>query len=112
MTLSVVAAAVVGSLLVGCSSESPEAQTVEVVVPPGTADRLRAGEDVVIMPLRIELSVGDYLVIRNEDDEPHLVGPYEVRADSVNQFTFGAAGNYEGYCPLSEGDRYEIVVTP
>ncbi len=80
-------------------------------MPAGTQDRLDAGEDVVVMPERLELTVGDVLLIRNEDDVEQSVGPYTVAAGEESRFEFGVPGTYEGYCPLSEGDRYEIVVT-
>ena len=40
-----------------------------------------------------------------------LGGYYLVEAESEMVLTYGAPGVYEGYCPLSEGERYEIVVT-
>jgi hypothetical protein len=102
---------VVGLLgLAACGGDGSD--TVEVVVPAGTQDRLDAGEDVVVMPERLELDVGDVLLIRNEDDVEQSVGPYTVAAGQEARFEFGVAGTYEGYCPLSEGDRYEIVVSP
>jgi hypothetical protein len=88
-----------------------EPDTIEIVVPAGTQDRLSAGESVVLMPARIELRVGDQLVIRNDDDVSHLVGPYQVDPGDNMFVQYGAPGVYEGYCALSEGERYEIVVT-
>jgi hypothetical protein len=96
-------------LLAGCADE-PESQTVEIVVPAGTQDRLAAGEQVVVMPARLDLRVGDTLLIRNLDDVVQSVGPYSVQPGAEMQLTYGAPGTYEGYCPLSEGERYQIVV--
>lgn len=97
--------------LAACGSDEATPRTIEVVVPAGTGERLLAGEDVEIMPARLELSVGDTLSIRNDDSVTHSVGPYEVEAHTTTRFRYGAPGHYEGYCPLSEGDRYEIVVS-
>jgi hypothetical protein len=102
-------AAAVALLLGGCGGQ-PEPQTVEIVVPAGTQDRLAAGETVVVMPARLDLRVGDTLLIRNEDDVVQSVGPYSVEPGGAMQLTYGAPGTYEGYCPLSEGERYQIVV--
>jgi plastocyanin len=105
----VVAVALAGMALTGCAAD-PQPQTVEIVVPAGTQDRLAAGEEVVVMPARLELRVGDTLFIRNEDDVVQSVGPYSVQPGGEMQLTYGAPGTYEGYCPLSEGERYQIVV--
>ena len=93
----------------GCAGDPPP-RTVEIVVPAGTQERLSAGETVEIMPARLDLRVGDTLLIRNEDSVTQSVGPYLVAAESEYRLTYGSPGRFEGYCPLSEGQRYEIVV--
>lgn len=85
-------------------------RTIEIVVPAGTQERLVAGEPIDIMPTRLELKVGDTLLIRNEDSVSQSVGPYHVAAGTDYRLTYGAPGRFEGYCPLSAGKRYEIVV--
>lgn len=97
--------------LAGCGDDDGP-RIVEVVVPAGTQDRLDAGESVTVMPGRIDLQVGDTLLIRNEDDADQTVGPYFVAAGKELQLTYAVPGRYEGYCPVSEGERYEIVVEP
>jgi hypothetical protein len=92
-----------------CGSDR-QPQTVEIVVPAGTQQRLDAGERVEVMPAVLEMRVGDTLLIRNEDSVDQAVGPYFVAAHDELRFTYGSPGRYEGYCPLSEGERYEIVV--
>lgn len=108
--LLLVVAVGLGVFLVTRGSQPREPKTIELVVPAGTADRLAAGEKVVIMPARLEFTVGDRLRIRNEDDEDQSVGPYEVAAGQEIILDFGKPGMYEGYCPVSEGERYLIVV--
>lgn len=102
-------AVLIGGVASACST--PEPQTIEVVVPAGTQDRLDAGETVDVMPARIEMRVGDTLVIRNDDSVRQSVGPYQVEANRSIRLTYGTPGTFEGYCPLSEGERYEIVIT-
>lgn len=89
-----------------------EPATIQIVVPAGTQDRLDAGEQVVVMPTRLEFRVGDMIRIRNDDDVTQSVGPYVVEAGEEMVLQYGAPGVYEGYCPLSNGERYEIVVEP
>lgn len=100
------------AIWVAASGGGRDAETIAIVVPPGTADRLAAGEKVEIMPTRLEFRVGDMIRIRNDDDVEHSVGPYQVKAGQEMVLRYGAVGVYEGYCPLSEGERYEIVVKP
>ena len=87
-----------------------EPQTIEIVVPKGTNDRLKAREKVAVMPSRLEFTVGDYIRIRNEDVVRHSVGPYLVDAGEELFLRYGKAGTYEGYCPVTEDQRYLIVV--
>lgn len=96
-------------MLVGCYSE-PDPETIEIVVPHGTQFRLMAGEQVVVMPTVLEMRVGDTLIIRNEDIIAHSVGPYVVAAGDELNLRYGSPGVFEGYCPLSEDQRYEIIV--
>ena len=94
-----------------CSAEKPEPKTVEIIVPAGSRDRMRAGEYVVVMLAKLEMRVGDTLLIRNEDIAPHSVGPYVVQAGKEMKLTYGKAGKSEGFCAMSEGQNYEIVIT-
>lgn len=63
------------------------------------------------MPSVLQFEVGDTIRIRNEDVVDQSVGPYWVPAGEEFELTYGAPGRYEGVCPLSEGERYEIIVT-
>lgn len=103
-------AVALGSVLTSCGDE-PEPRTIEFVIPAGTAERMAAGETVVVMPSRLEFKVGEKIRIRNEDSVKQSVGPYVVAAESEMLLQYGKEGTYEGYCPLSEGESYEIVVT-
>lgn len=96
---------------VACGETKPEPEVLEIVVPAGTAERLARGEEVRVMPSVLRFRVGDTLRIRNEDSVPQSVGPYQVMAGGEFSLTYGAPGRFEGICPLSEGDTYEIIVT-
>ena len=114
LALAVLALATVvglGAWATACGSDEPEPRTIEIVVPAGTGERLAAGEKVVVMPARLEFTVGDQIRIRNEDSVEQSVGPYVVQAGEELLLRYGKEGTYEGYCPLTEGERYEIVVT-
>ncbi len=109
LVLTLLLAVGLGSGLTACGG-GPEPRTIEIVVPAGTSERLAAGEKVVVMPPRLEFTVGDQIRIRNEDSVEQSVGPYLVQAGQELLLKYGKEGTYEGYCPLTEGERYEIVV--
>ncbi len=110
LVLTLLLAVGLGSGLTACGDDGPEPRTIEIVVPAGTSERLAAGEKVVVMPPRLEFTVGDQIRIRNEDSVEQSVGPYLVQAGQELLLKYGKEGTYEGYCPLTEGERYEIVV--
>lgn len=66
----------VSLVLLGRATRRPE--TVEIVIPPGTAVGLEAGVNVLRLPRTLSLVSGDELVVRNEDRVTHYVGPTAV----------------------------------
>lgn len=85
-------------------------QTIEIVVPQGTQVQMDAGEEIVLFPRRLEVGVGDRIVIENEDDSSHQVGPYVVGPGQRIVQTFSATGSIEGICTLHPSGEVTIVV--
>ena len=81
-----------------------------VEVAPGTGERIAAGEEVELIPSVVELDVGDTLVITNDDDQVHQVGPYVVGPYQTLRQTFATAGTVEGLCSLHPSGQVEIIV--
>lgn len=92
------------------SGDSTDAQTHTYVVEAGTGARLDAGETIDLMPTEVRLSVGDTLVIRNEDDREYMVGPYNVRAGEEITQTYFTAQVLVGDCSLSGSGEVQIIV--
>lgn len=117
LIVAVVAAAVVAVAAVALGVTAltdegvPDGEEVVIRVPPGTGERIDAGEDLELIPQRLELSVGDTLVIVNDDDRTHVVGPYGVPAGQELRTRFTEPGTYYGACTLHVGDRVEIVIS-
>jgi plastocyanin len=109
MVLALVAVPVLLLLVVALFSRSPDAPVV-VEVPLGTAARIAAGEEVVLVPETLEVEVGDTLEIRNHDVYTHEVGPYLVAAGQVLEQTFTSPGVIEGVCSLNPMGEVRIVV--
>ena len=89
----------------------PDAQTVTFEIPGGTAERIRNGEDIRILPPTVEMKVGDKLILINDDVELHMVGPYSVRPGERFEVKFTKAGKYPGTCTVNKSGQSEIVVT-
>lgn len=53
-------------------------ETVELVIPAGTAERIERGESVPAIPQEMVFVLGDVLEVKNEDDVPHQLGPVWV----------------------------------
>lgn len=97
-------------LIALAASSALRSETIVVDVPPGTAERVAAGERVELLPRTLEVSVGDRLEIHNRDDVVHQVGPYDVAAGQSLAQTFTAPGTIEGLCTLHESGQVTIVV--
>lgn len=98
-------------VLVVAIATATSSETIEVVVPAGTAARMDAGELVELLPAVLRVDVGDELLIRNDDDEVHLVGPYTVAPGQVLHQQFTTPGRIEGVCTLHPDGEISIVVS-
>lgn len=88
-----------------------EAEEHRIEVPLGTWDRILDGEAVELMPLEMQLRVGDRLVVENFDDRTHVVGPYRVRPGEKLVQRFNEPTVIEGECTLIPEETVRIVVT-
>lgn len=69
----------------------PEARTVVLEVPPGTASAIARGEVVSVIPETLVLRLGDTLVIRNDDIVTHTIGPNWLPPSSTVRIPVDAA---------------------
>lgn len=83
----------------------------DFVIPAGTAARIAAGEEVVIVPRRLDVRVGESIRIRNLDDEPHQVGPYYLSPSQTVAQTFTRPGRLVGVCTIHPDDEFAIVIS-
>ena len=64
----------------------------------------------MLFPRRLEVAVGDRLIIANEDVVTHQVGPYVVGSGQRIDQTFSTVGSIEGICTLHPSGEVTIVV--
>jgi hypothetical protein len=53
----------------------PSSSTIEITIPLGTAQHIAAGEVVDVLPSKLSLRIGDRLVLHNQDEAVHRIGP-------------------------------------
>jgi len=88
-----------------------EPEELAIVVPAGTWERIERGEDVELMPVEVELSVGDSIRLRNDDERTHTVGPFVVRPDEEVYYTFGEPAIIEGACTINPDETIRITIS-
>ena len=83
----------------------------EYVIPAGTGERIDAGEEVEILPGRIDAKVGEVIRIINEDDRGQLVGPFFVGAQETVTQRFASPGTFVGACYVHPSGQLILEVT-
>ena len=102
------AAGVVGGLAL---AQDPSGTDHRFVIPAGTAERVRAGEQVEIIPKVLELEVGDSITLVNDDDVTQVTGFLTVRPGETIHYRFTSASTYSGACTLHPDGGVTIHVT-
>lgn len=73
-------------------------QTVELVIPAGTAARVEAGEEAPGIPDEVAFVLGDELLVRNQDSVTHTLGPLLVPAGASARLTLNEPENFALTC--------------
>lgn len=111
LVVAVFAVMVVPMLVLVLVLRASGPSTYTYTVPAGTGARQDAGEVVEIMPTELDLSVGDHLVIVNEDDRVQTVGLFTVRPGETVDTPFTQPGVFKGACTMSADGQIVITVT-
>lgn len=84
----------------------------DFLIPPGTAERIAAGELVEILPAELVVKVGEALRIVNNDSEDHVVGVFFVAAGETLTQRFSTEGILEGECSVHPSGAFTLRVEP
>ena len=99
----------------GSDDAGPEEPTYSFVIPAGSADRIEQGEVTRHpAPRARSRELNETIVIVNEDDEAHQLGPWFVGAGETLRQRFTTAGVFEDACigaPLGQVHRRRRGVT-
>jgi len=79
------------------STDRPQ-ETVEILIPAGTAERVEAGEADPTIPAELTFVIGDTLMVTNEDNVPHELGPLWIPPDSSASLLMEDANKYTLGC--------------
>ena len=80
-------------------------QTLQLVIPAGTAERVAQGEPAPGIPDKMTFIVGDVLEVKNEDVQPHELGPIWVPPGATGSLVLKEANRFSYSCSFAP-DRY------
>ena len=110
-TLAVFLISEIGIRLQNESSARP-AQTVELVIPSGTAAKVDAGLDPPGIPAEMTFVLGDVLLVKNEDNVGHSLGPLLIPPGSQASMPLDRADNLALSCSFSASKYLGIDISP
>jgi len=71
---------------------------ITLVIPAGTAEKVARGEQPPDIPLDMAFVLGDTLIVKNEDDSNHELGPLWIPSGSSASLQLDSAENYALTC--------------
>lgn len=89
-----------------------EPQTIELVIPYGTADQISQGAAVREIPSDITFVQGDLLVVKNEDKVPHQLGPLFVPSKTSSVLNLDKPNTYSYECTFEPTKFIGLTVLP
>jgi hypothetical protein len=85
-------------------------QTIQLVIPAGTADRVAAGEAVPSIPKEMVFMLGDTLQVKNEDVVAHQLGPIWVPPGGTSSLKMEQADKYAYHCSFASSQYLGLDV--
>jgi hypothetical protein len=87
-------------------------QAVELVIPPGTAARVAAGDTPPSIPADLSFVVGDALVVVNQDTRDHQLGPVWVPPGATARLSLNQAERFAYACTFRSSRTFGLDVRP
>lgn len=85
-------------------------QTVEITIPPGTAERVAQGEQPPTIPENMTFVIGDVLVINNQDVVDHKLGALWIPPNASAQLELSVKENLAYECSFQPGRYFGLDV--
>jgi hypothetical protein len=83
---------------------------IELVIPPGTAEKIARGEAETTIPDDLVLVTGDVLIVKNEDSVTHTLGPLFIPAGSSASLNLDQVENLAMSCSFQPGQYMGLNV--
>ncbi len=90
--------------------ENRAPKRIELVIPPGSAERVARGEAPPDIPEELTFVVGDTLVVVNQDSASHQLGPLWIPAGSAASLTLESEQNYAMECSFQPSRIFGLDV--
>ncbi len=87
-------------------------QTIELIIPAGTAEQVAAGKSVPSLPTNMTFVEGDVLLVKNQDVTDHQLGPVWVPPDATGSLALGEVNRFRFGCSFQPGRYLGIDVRP
>jgi len=89
---------------------SREPQTIELVIPEGTAETIDEGESPSSIPDEMVFIVGDVLVVKNDDISDHELGPLWIPAGKSASLVLEQENDYTYSCSFQQSRYFDLTV--
>ena len=119
--LIVLLALLLGLASVGCGSDEPgglfagdQSQATadySFLIPAGSGEAIDRGDPLDILPLEMNVTVGEVIEIINQDDRGHLIGPFFVGKGETIRQRFTATGTFIGDCTVHPSGQITLHVS-
>ena len=84
--------------------------TFSFVIPAGSNERIAQGEPLDILPRELVAQRNDTIIITNEDDAPHFLGPWFLGPHETLRQRFVEVGVFEGECTVHPSGEFTVIV--
>ena len=85
-------------------------QTIELVIPSGTAEKVAKGEQPPSIPENMVFVVGDKLLVINQDSADHELGPLWIPAGSSARLALDTEQSYAFECSFQANNYFGLDV--
>lgn len=101
-----------GSFLILKDSSDHVPGRVMLVIPAGTAEQVKRGQSPPAIPDSLSFVVGDTLVVKNEDQVSHQLGPVWVPPGATSSVSLNEVNEFAYACTFQASRYFGIYVRP